>query len=78
MIQANAANSQLLDHLAKDFTNITLIETHPHLDGDPNQFIDLVHFNHQGELQMAENVFAGIKPVLQKALAQHSPAIGPP
>ena len=78
MIQANTENSQLLDGLANDFANITLIDTHPHLDGDPNQFIDLVHFNHQGELQMAENVFAGIKPVLQKALVQHSPATSSP
>jgi lysophospholipase L1-like esterase len=67
-IKANAAHSVLVKRLAEECPEVWLADTHAHLDGEPGKFIDLVHFASGGERQMAENVFASIRPLLEKEL----------
>jgi lysophospholipase L1-like esterase len=45
-----------------------LVDTYPHLDGEHNKFIDPVHFAAAGNQQMAETVFAALKPILEAEL----------
>ena len=46
------------------------MDTHPHLDGEHEKFIDIIHFSPEGERQMAENMFyVGISNVLQHDLS---------
>ncbi len=45
------------------------MDTHPGLDGEHEKFIDLGHLTQEGRQQLAENIFAGIKEVLEKDLA---------
>jgi lysophospholipase L1-like esterase len=68
-IRANEAHSLLVQDLAQLHPQVCLVDTHPHLDGENEEFIDLVHFTQAGRRQLAENIFAGIHTVLAKALA---------
>lgn len=68
VVKANMANTQLVRRLAEQHPEVTFVDTHPHLDGQPGQFLDLIHFLHPGEVQMAENVFEGIEPLLEREL----------
>jgi lysophospholipase L1-like esterase len=65
-IKANSAHDLLLQQLAEQFPEVRLLNTHPNLDGDEEKFLDLVHLNHTGDTQIAENVFNGIKDILAK------------
>ncbi len=64
-ITANAVHSQMLQQLAGQYPEVRLIDTHPHLDGEYEKFIDLIHFTQEGRQQLAENMFAGIKKTLE-------------
>src|SRR5262249_20986751 len=55
-IKANRAHSTIVEQLAAEHPGICLVDTHPHLDGKHENFLDLVHFNKQGEERMAETV----------------------
>jgi lysophospholipase L1-like esterase len=68
LIPANELHSKLVAKLAAEHPDICLIDTHPHLDGEYDKFKDLIHFTQEGRCQMAENVFAGIRGVLEKDL----------
>ena len=45
------------------------MNTRPHLDGENDKFIDLMHFDPDGDRQLAETMFVGIKPVLEEDLS---------
>jgi hypothetical protein len=67
-IRANNAHSELVRQLAQIYPEIYLVDTHPHLDGDIEKSLDVIHFNASGDRYMAETFFGGIKPLLEKDL----------
>jgi lysophospholipase L1-like esterase len=70
LIQANLAETQIIRQLTKEHPEVGLIDTQPYLDGQHEQFIDIVHFTQAGRQQMAEIMFAGIKETLEKEIGQ--------
>ena len=70
LIQANEAHTRLLDDLAPQFPDVTFVDTHAHLDGHYQDFLDLVHFAPGGDRQLAENFFNGIQDILKRELAR--------
>jgi lysophospholipase L1-like esterase len=64
-IKANMIHSLILQQLAGQHPEVCLIDTHPHLDGEHEKFIDLMHFTQEGRRQLAENIFAGIRKTLE-------------
>jgi len=69
VLQANVIHSIVVSNLAKANQDIGFVDTHPGLDGVDGKFIDVMHFAPEGEQQMAETFFAGIKDYLVKGLA---------
>ncbi len=67
-IRANAVHSLLVSQLAAQHPEVCFVDTHPHLDGEHEKFIDLIHFTGEGERQLAENMFAGIRNALEQDL----------
>ncbi len=72
-IKANEAHSTIIDQVSAAHPEVCRVDTHPALDGDPENFLDLVHFAPPGERQMAENMFAGIGKLLEEDLAARQP-----
>jgi lysophospholipase L1-like esterase len=68
-MRANAAHSIIVGKLAQEHPEVIFVDTHPHLDGDHEKFIDLIHLTADGERQLAENMFDGIRGALQQDLA---------
>ncbi|MDB6022297.1 MAG: hypothetical protein JWQ04_2154 [Pedosphaera sp.] len=68
-IRANAVHSAIVRQLAAENPEICLIDTHQHLDGEHDKFIDLVHLTQPGRQQIAETIFAGIKKILEQDLS---------
>ncbi len=66
LMQANAAHSQIVSRLAQQYPDVCFVDTHPHLDGEHEKYTDLYHFSEEGDRQLAETVFAGIKKVLEQ------------
>jgi lysophospholipase L1-like esterase len=60
-MEANAVHSVIVSQLAAEHPEVCFIDTHPHLDGEHEKFIDLIHFTGEGERQLAENIFEGIR-----------------
>ena len=71
-IKANAAQSLILEQLAAQQLPFTLVDTHPKLDGDPDQFLDLIHCTQAGDRRLAETFFAAIKPLLEQESIKRS------
>jgi lysophospholipase L1-like esterase len=69
-ILANTVHSSLVQNLAQQHPEVCLVDTHPHLDGEPDKFLDLVHLTQEGDRQLAENFFAGIKEKLEEDLTR--------
>jgi hypothetical protein len=69
-IQANTIHSLLVSQLAAEHPEICLVDAHPHLDGDHEKFIDIIHLTNEGRRQLAENIFAGIRETLERDLAR--------
>ena len=67
-IRANAVHSLIVSQLAAQHPEVCFVDTHPHLDGEHEKFIDLIHFTGEGERQLAENIFAGIRNALEQDL----------
>ncbi len=65
-IQLNEAHSELVEGLCREHPELGFVDTHPQLDGVHEKFIDLVHFTEAGRRQIAENVFAGIKRMVEQ------------
>ncbi len=68
-IKANETHSKIVAEITKENPGVVFIDTHPHLDGNHQKFADLMHFTGEGDQQMAETMFTGIKDVLAKELA---------
>jgi lysophospholipase L1-like esterase len=68
-IQANEVHSFIVERLAEQHPDVHFVDTHDGLDGVHEKFIDLIHFTQVGRQQLAENVFAGIRTVLEQELA---------
>ena len=69
-IEANLAHTKMVKRLVTEHPEVCFVNTHPGLDGHHNLFIDLVHLTQKGRQQLAENIFAGIKPILEQDLAK--------
>jgi len=69
-MEANKIHSLVVQELAAQHPDVCFVDTHPHLDGENEKFIDLVHLTQEGRRQLAENIFAGIRAVLEKDLRQ--------
>jgi lysophospholipase L1-like esterase len=67
-IQANVIHNTIVRGLAAQHPEVCLVDTRPHLDGEHDKFIDLVHFAAAGDQQMAETFFAALKPILEVEL----------
>jgi hypothetical protein len=68
-IQANVLHARLVEQIARQHPEICFVDTHPHLDGQHERFVDLVHMTQKGRQQLAETFFAGIKTVLEQDLS---------
>jgi hypothetical protein len=66
---ANNLHSLIVSQLAAENPDICLVDTHPHLDGEHEKFIDVIHLTGEGDRQLAENMFAGIRQTLEHDLA---------
>lgn len=78
LIRANMAHSLLVEQLAQQYPGICFVDTHPHLDGAHEDFIDVVHLTQEGRQQLAENVFVGIRKVLEEDLSRRDHADAAP
>lgn len=74
LIEANAQHSRLIQALAQQYPDICFVDTHPHLDGECEHFLDMVHFTPAGDRQLAENFFAALRPLLEHELAEKTAA----
>lgn len=70
LIEANAQHSRLIEALAQQFPDVCFVDTHPHLDGECEHFLDMVHFTPAGDRQLAENFFAALRPLLEHDLSE--------
>jgi lysophospholipase L1-like esterase len=77
-IQANVLHSQLVEQIARQHAEICLVDTQPNLDGEHEQFVDLVHLTQEGRQQLAEAFLARIKPILEQELSPTVPAPAAP
>jgi len=68
-IQANVLHARLVKQISRQHPEICFVDTHPHLDGQHERFVDLVHMTQKGRQQLAETFFAGIKTVLEQDLS---------
>jgi lysophospholipase L1-like esterase len=69
-VQANIVHSTIVQRLAGQNPDVSLVDTHPHLDGEHDKFIDLVHFAPAGDQQLAETFFNALRPILEKDLSR--------
>jgi len=67
-IEANRVHSIIVQKLAEQHPEVCFVDTHPHLDGEHDKFIDFVHFAPAGDEQMAETFFAALRPILEHDL----------
>jgi lysophospholipase L1-like esterase len=69
-VQANVLHSAIVRQIAAQNPEVCLVDTHPHLDGEHDKFIDLVHLDPAGHQQLAETFFVALKPILQADLSR--------
>jgi lysophospholipase L1-like esterase len=72
-IRANELHSVIVEQIARRHPEVGFVETRPKLDGEHDKFLDLVHFAPEGEQQMAETFFAGIRSILEKDIGCMEP-----
>jgi lysophospholipase L1-like esterase len=72
-IRANGVHSTIVEQLVKQCPEVCFVDTHPNLDGKHEKFIDLIHFSQDGDRQLAETFFAGIRKVLEEDLSRSYP-----
>ena len=77
-IEANRLHSTLVQEIGREHPEVCLVDTHPHLDGEHEKFIDLVHFTQAGRQQLAETFFAGIKTMLEEDLTRSDDSVPAP
>ena len=71
-------HSRLVEQIAQQHPGICLVDTHPHLDGEHERFVDLVHLTQEGRQQLAETFYAAIKPILEQDVSATVPAPAAP
>jgi len=76
-IEANRIHSLLLRTLASEHPEVAFVDTQMHLDGKHERFVDLVHLTQAGRAQLSENLFTGMRPLLENELAAVRPSRGP-
>jgi hypothetical protein len=69
-IKANELHSRLVRQIAGEHPEICFVDTHPHLDGEHDKFIDTAHFTQDGDQQLAETFYAGIRRILEADLPE--------
>ena len=69
-IRANLAHSLIVRQLVRENPGLCLVDTCPVLDGQHDLYYDLVHFTPEGEMQMAEVFFTGVRKTLEADLMQ--------
>ena len=74
LIRANMAHSLLVEQMTQQDPRICFVDTHPHLDGANENFIDLAHLTQDGRQQLAENIFVSIRRVLDEDLSRNEHA----
>jgi lysophospholipase L1-like esterase len=67
LMRANLAHSLMVQEFARQHPEVRLVDTHPGLDGAHEKFIDLAHLTQEGRQQLAENIFAVVRKVLEEA-----------
>lgn len=67
-IRANQTHSQIVGELVRRHPEVLAVDTHPGLDGQHDQFIDLVHFTGAGERRFADTLFRAMLPALKQDL----------
>lgn len=72
-IKANAAHNFIVKELAKENPDVGIVDTTVNLDGRNDYFVDLCHFDTDGDKVMAETMFAGIRQTLETALGGARP-----
>jgi lysophospholipase L1-like esterase len=72
-IRANEIHSSIVRQSALQHPDVIFVDTHPHLDGEHDKFIDLVHFTQAGRQQLAETFFAAIRTALKEDLDRATP-----
>jgi lysophospholipase L1-like esterase len=70
LARANLAHSLIVEQIAAQHPEVCLVDTHPHLDGEHEKFIDYIHLTQEGRRQLAENIFAGVRNMLIKDLEE--------
>jgi len=69
LVEANVLHTSMLRTLATNNPEVYLLDTQHGLDGKCENFLDLVHFSPDGDRKMAEVIFEGIKPLLEREKA---------
>ncbi len=67
-VNVNAIHSEIVRRLAAQNPGVIFIDTHPNLEGVHDRFTDIVHLTQEGRQQLAENIFAAIRPQLESDL----------
>jgi lysophospholipase L1-like esterase len=68
IMPANEIHSALVSDLTEQHLEVYFVDTHPHLEGENEKFIDIMHLTQEGRRQLATNIFEGIRGVLEKDL----------
>ena len=77
VIKANEVHSAIVRQLTQECPDVGFVDTHPHLDGEHDRFIDLMHLTQEGRQQIAEEMYAGIEKILREELARSKPRARP-
>lgn len=65
---ANAIHTTIVRELAAQNPDVIFVDTQAGLDGNPEDFIDLVHLTQHGRDRLAENMFRGLRAALEHDL----------
>ena len=68
IMPANEIHSALVSDLTAQHPEVCFVDTHPHLEGENEKFIDIMHLTQEGRRQLATNIFEGVRGVLGKDL----------
>ena len=70
-IIANRINSIIVEEISKNSSGL-FVDTHSNLNGAYEDcFLDLVHLTHQGKKIIADNIYNGIKPIIEKDIVDN-------